>query len=484
MKNKKVIYTAIFGEYDKIIDPIFIPKGWDFICFTDSEIKSEIWEVRKVEGLFKDPTRNARRYKVLPHRWFKEYDYSLWIDGNILLREDINELIPEYLKNVNIAVHNHNENKDKRNCVYEEVKALVDYSLGNKKYKDDPDIVLRQKDKYISEGYPSNNGLAVTMQLLRRHNEKDCIVAMEKWWEEIDFGSKRDQLSFNYALWKTKTKFNYFKGDSRNNKHFLHSNHKGNKKLSDVLFENTPYRTDLDLIKSYNSFMKLLPDDGWAVFRDGDTLFLDSYYGKVIEEAIKENPDTDCFTCYTNRVGCEWQVYNEYDGDDIVKHRTISNKIKNIYSGEYLDVTNREDFYMSGVVMILSKKAWKKIGGFKEWSSKKGRTLGIDNRLYIDLRNNGFKIKLIKGLYIYHWYRGGNKEDKSHLTLNNHVITNKKPKNQKIKKITVSKTESKNLIDKKLKDITKEKPKNIVKNKPKIDTNKKFINIRRTVRVK
>ena len=310
MKNKKVIYTAIFGEYDKIIDPIFIPKGWDFICFTDSEIKSEIWEVRKVEGLFKDPTRNARRYKVLPHRWFKEYDYSLWIDGNILLREDINELIPEYLKNVNIAVHNHNENKDKRNCVYEEVKALVDYSLGNKKYKDDPDIVLRQKDKYISEGYPSNNGLAVTMQLLRRHNEKDCIVAMEKWWEEIDFGSKRDQLSFNYALWKTKTKFNYFKGDSRNNKHFLHSNHKGNKKLSDVLFENTPYRTDLDLIKSYNSFMKLLPDDGWAVFRDGDTLFLDSYYGKVIEEAIKENPDTDCFTCYTNRVGCEWQVYN------------------------------------------------------------------------------------------------------------------------------------------------------------------------------
>ena len=83
-------------------------------------------------------------------------------------------------------------------------------------------------NKYLNEEYPSNNSLAVTMQLLRRHNKKDCIKAMEQWWEEIKYGSKRDQLSFNYSMWKTNTSFVYFNGDSRSTKHFLHTGkHKG-----------------------------------------------------------------------------------------------------------------------------------------------------------------------------------------------------------------------------------------------------------------
>ena len=40
------------------------------------------------------------------------------------------------------------------------------------------------------------------MVILRRHNEKDCIRVMEDWWTEIKYGSKRDQLSFNYVLGK------------------------------------------------------------------------------------------------------------------------------------------------------------------------------------------------------------------------------------------------------------------------------------------
>ena len=37
------------------------------------------------------------------------------------------------------------------------------------------------------------------MVILRRHNEKDCVRVMEDWWTEIKYGSKRDQLSFNYV---------------------------------------------------------------------------------------------------------------------------------------------------------------------------------------------------------------------------------------------------------------------------------------------
>ena len=48
--------------------------------------------------------------------------------------------------------------------------------------------------------------------------------------KEIKYGSKRDQLSFNYSMWKTNTPFVYFDGDSRDNKYFLHmGKHKGKK---------------------------------------------------------------------------------------------------------------------------------------------------------------------------------------------------------------------------------------------------------------
>jgi hypothetical protein len=43
---------------------------------------------------------------------------------------------------------------------------------------------------------------------------------MEDWWTEIKYGSRRDQLSFNYVAWKNNLKFNYIEGDSRDNKYF------------------------------------------------------------------------------------------------------------------------------------------------------------------------------------------------------------------------------------------------------------------------
>jgi len=231
--NKKVIYTAIFGGYDKLPDPTFIPDGWDFICFTDSDIESDIWNVIKVPAIYKDPTRNARKCKILPHRWFPNYEYSLWVDGNIIVRGDVNNLISDYLRDANLAVHDHNQNRlDPRDCVYKEAEVIFYFGKKNGNYKDDPNVIHKQIQKYANEGYPKHNSLAVTMQLLRRHNEQDCIAAMESWWNELKYNSKRDQLSFNYIMWKEKFKFNYFSGDSRDNIYFLNTG-KHKKKIKD-----------------------------------------------------------------------------------------------------------------------------------------------------------------------------------------------------------------------------------------------------------
>ena len=88
--NKNVIYTAIFGKYDDLPTPQYIPDNWDFICFTDGDIKSDVWNIKKTTPLYEDSTRTARKYKILPHRFLQGYENSIWIDGNFLIKNDIN----------------------------------------------------------------------------------------------------------------------------------------------------------------------------------------------------------------------------------------------------------------------------------------------------------------------------------------------------------------------------------------------------------
>ena len=82
-KNKTVIYTAIFGGKDNLIEPKFIPEGCGFVCFTDQDFVSNVWQVKKVKPKFEDPVRSAKIYKILPHKFLSEYEISVWIDGNL-----------------------------------------------------------------------------------------------------------------------------------------------------------------------------------------------------------------------------------------------------------------------------------------------------------------------------------------------------------------------------------------------------------------
>ena len=81
---QSVIYTAIFGGVDKLAEPKCVPPGCDFVCFTNADVTSKVWDVRVMNRLHDDPVRDAKRYKVLPHRFLKEYESSVWVDGNIL----------------------------------------------------------------------------------------------------------------------------------------------------------------------------------------------------------------------------------------------------------------------------------------------------------------------------------------------------------------------------------------------------------------
>tara|TARA_R100000995_G_scaffold35157_1_gene15982 strand:- start:1417 stop:2163 length:747 start_codon:yes stop_codon:yes gene_type:complete len=236
MKNI-VVYTAIFGDYDDLYEPLVRPKNVDFVCFTDNKnLKSDVWDVRYCipyyynYGLKNPSVRNARKYKALPHRFLSDYEYSIWVDGNATCRGDVNTLVDDYLKQYNMAVYDKMSCVlDPWNCIYEEANRIfwfgqrnlkLDPTKGIKAFKDDPELIKKQCIKYQNEGFPAEIGLLSAMVLVRRHNESDVIKVGEMWWEEMKYHSHLDQMSFNYVAWKQNFKFNWIKEDVRNCTHF------------------------------------------------------------------------------------------------------------------------------------------------------------------------------------------------------------------------------------------------------------------------
>jgi len=234
--NKKVIYTSVFGKTEEnnyhLHKPDVVLDGYDFVCFTDDEtFKSDFWQVKLVKPLYDDGARNAKRYKLKPHIYLSEYEISVWVDIEVKITKDIDHLVESSLKDSNLAILNHelcgrtvSGDLNVRKCVYEEAKFIqwLGDNSPKKQYKDNMDIIHAQVDRYRKDGYPENNGLARTTVVFRRHNESDVIKNSDAWWEEMKYGSRRDQISFNYVSWKHNLKFNYIQEDIDDNPYFLY----------------------------------------------------------------------------------------------------------------------------------------------------------------------------------------------------------------------------------------------------------------------
>ena len=208
MDGKIVVYTSLTGKRDNLRDEQKKGKA-DFICYSDSKLDSDTWTIKPACNLFFDNNRNAKIHKVLAHQYL-DYDYSIWIDGSVLIKTAPEILIEKYLKNHDIAVFKHRE---KRDCIYKE------FEICYKKNLDDRDLMKEQIDHYKAIGYPEDSGLFECGVLIRRHNKR-VEDFNNLWWGEISRYSKRDQLSFCYCLSKSNVKVKPMEGDFWNNNNF------------------------------------------------------------------------------------------------------------------------------------------------------------------------------------------------------------------------------------------------------------------------
>lgn len=197
--KKIVVYTVVFGNYDKIQEPYFKSKYIDYYAITDQPLSEmSIWkkiDIHKFSDITNLSLKDKSRYfKIHPEYIFPEYDFSIYLDGNVQLAENpfkiINKMVSE--KKL-IALHNHSL----RDCVYNEGRIIIAFGVG--KIKD----VKKQLKKYKKEGFPKHFGLFDNCIIVRMHNEDDCKKVMNVWWNEYMMcPCKRDQLTFVYSLWK------------------------------------------------------------------------------------------------------------------------------------------------------------------------------------------------------------------------------------------------------------------------------------------
>lgn len=198
-KNKIVIYTCITGNYDRIYDPLLIEDNIEYVLFTNNRnIKSNIWKIVMISDEISKRCMNnnmlINRYiKMHPHLLFNDYDYSIYIDGNIQIISTISDFVSCINKNSGIAIHRHCA----FDCIYLEQKNCLAEKKGNKKN------LKKQIKMYKSKGFPKKFGLFECNILVCDLKSEDAKLIFNEWWNDfILFSSYRDQISLPYVLWK------------------------------------------------------------------------------------------------------------------------------------------------------------------------------------------------------------------------------------------------------------------------------------------
>ncbi|QPV63206.1 DUF616 domain-containing protein [Halosimplex litoreum] len=206
-----VVYKAIFDDYDILTDPEVTSNNIKYVCFTDDEkLESVVWDIRVLKDATTSPNIHNRRLKMKPHELFPEFEYSVYLDGNIHIVGNIETLIKRTMTDGPLAAPSH----PSRESVAEEARKCIDAGLAPK------NRVNEQLKRYRQLGFPDEEGLTENSVLIREHNDSDVVSVMEDWWQELGTETERDQLSLQYTLWKNDVECTRLPVDARWSSHF------------------------------------------------------------------------------------------------------------------------------------------------------------------------------------------------------------------------------------------------------------------------
>ena len=204
---------CITGNYDLLNEIEKKESGIDYICYTNNKtLKSKTWKIVYINDESLTNVKLARKIKILGTPELKKYDFTVWIDGHIKFVTPIKEFIKKYvdLKNNDLVGFKHYC----RNSVFEEINACFEAK------KETKENLLKIKEFLENNRFPDDLGLIESTVLFRNFNNDLLCSAMDMWFDILNQYSHRDQLSFQYAQWKSGLKVKLLDISIWNNEYF------------------------------------------------------------------------------------------------------------------------------------------------------------------------------------------------------------------------------------------------------------------------
>ena len=196
-EEKIVVYSAIYGSYDEILEPLSVDENCDYYLFTDQSIpEGSVWKKADdslLPSFCNTPTLKNRYIKMFPNKFFSNR-FTIYIDGNLQIVANPSWLIQKDFVDckTGIAMHLH----PRGYCIYKEAKnAYFKGKISKKNMK----YCLKF---YKHNGMPKNYGMFECNVIARDSYNKNCISLMNSWWDAFYNGIKRDQLYFTFILYK------------------------------------------------------------------------------------------------------------------------------------------------------------------------------------------------------------------------------------------------------------------------------------------
>jgi hypothetical protein len=216
---KKIIYTAIYGDYDRLL-PLSFDKNNDteYWCFTDNaNLKAKGWKIiflnNPIEVLGSTgadislPSDDLfyqaqnRAVKIYPKLFIKGAMASAYIDSHIQIKQCLSKFIDSALKKADWLSPPH---RDNGNTLIEAIRCYDAFKINLEQllgfFQDIYDGSFNDIDNIP---FPEN-GL-----IIRNHQAKSVDLMCSIWWSYLIKGPFRDQLHWQKSYIESGVKFSY-----------------------------------------------------------------------------------------------------------------------------------------------------------------------------------------------------------------------------------------------------------------------------------
>ena len=204
------VFTTVLGLTDPLRPPRNVNKQARYLVFADQRVQVAPYECIRIPPTDRQRSRlMSRMIKILAdHPAMHDSDFILWHDAAFQLHCDPVALTAAMPDDIEMVAFRHPH----RNTIEEEAKAIAKLGYVT------TDVLEKQVQDYKAEGFPPQQMISSTGFSIRRCTEH-VKTFNQVWWQEVRDRCWRDQMSVDYAIWKTGLRAEYIPGHYRDNPH-------------------------------------------------------------------------------------------------------------------------------------------------------------------------------------------------------------------------------------------------------------------------